>query len=90
MKDETSGVVIEEFVGLKLKMYLFLVDNSSEHKNARSVKKFVVIINHNEYKDVLLNICLRHLMSRIQSKYYRIETYYFYLYETNNYFFFLL
>ena len=33
MKDETGGVAIEEFVGLKPKMYSFLVDNS-EHKKA--------------------------------------------------------
>ena len=31
MKDETGGVAIEEFVGLKPKMYSFLVGNS-EHK----------------------------------------------------------
>ena len=28
MKDETAGVAIEEFVGLKPKMYLYLVDNN--------------------------------------------------------------
>ena len=33
IKDETAGVGIKEFVGLKLKMYSFQVDNS-EHKNA--------------------------------------------------------
>ena len=32
MKDETRGVVIEQFVGLKPKMYSFLVDNN-DHKN---------------------------------------------------------
>ena len=34
MKDETAGVVIKEFAGLKRKMYFFLVDDSSEHKKA--------------------------------------------------------
>ena len=34
MKDETAGVAIKEFVGLKSKMYSFLVDYSSEHKKA--------------------------------------------------------
>ena len=29
MKDETEGVAIEEFVGLRPKMYSFLVDNNS-------------------------------------------------------------
>ena len=33
MEDGTAGVAIEEFVGLKPKMYSFLVDNS-QHKKA--------------------------------------------------------
>ena len=62
MKDETAGVAIEEFVGLKSKMYLYLVDDNSEHKKAKGVNKNVVAtISHNKYKDVLLNKkCLRH------------------------------
>ena len=36
MKDKTSDVAIEEFVGLKPKMYSFLIDDNSEHeKNKR-------------------------------------------------------
>ena len=35
MKDETSGVVIEEFVGLKRNTYLFLVRGSSDNKKAK-------------------------------------------------------
>ena len=31
-KDETGGVVIEEFVGLNPKMYSFLVDNSKRRE----------------------------------------------------------
>ena len=66
MKDEIGGVVIEEFVGLKPKMYSFLVDNN-ERKKAEGVNKNVVAtIGHNEYKDVLLkNKDLRHSMNRI-------------------------
>ena len=41
MTDETGGVVIEEFVGLKLKMHSFLVDNK-ENKKAKSVKKMLL------------------------------------------------
>ena len=41
MKDETPGVAVEEFVGLKPKMYSFLVDNS-EHNKAKSVNRNVV------------------------------------------------
>ena len=55
MKDKTTGVVIEEFVILKPKNYLFLVDNN-EHKKATGINKNVVAAAiHNEYKDVLLN-----------------------------------
>ena len=61
-KDKTGGVAMKEFVGLKPKMYSFLVDDNSEHKEAKGVNKNVVAtISHNEYKDVLLNNkCLRH------------------------------
>ena len=56
MKDETGGVAIEEFGGLKPKMYLFLVGDNSEHKKTKDVNKNVVAtISHNEYKDHLLN-----------------------------------
>ena len=56
MKNETAGVMIKEFVGLKPKMYFFWVDDRSEHKKSKGVsKKVVKTISHNEYKDVLLN-----------------------------------
>ena len=43
MKDETVGVVIEEFVVLKSKMYSYLVnDNNGEHKKEKGVNKNVV------------------------------------------------
>ena len=35
MKDEIGGVAIEELVGLKPKMYSFLVDNNSKHKKQK-------------------------------------------------------
>ena len=75
MKDETAGVAIEEFVGLKPKMYSFSVDKSE--KKAKGVNKNVVAtINHNEYKDVLFNNkCITHSMDRFESKEHRIRTY---------------
>ena len=49
MKDKTKGVAIEEFVGLKVKMYLFLVEKNSEHKKAKGVNRNVAgTIRHNE------------------------------------------
>ena len=64
MKDETGGVTIEELVGLKPKMYPFLVDNN-EHKKAKGVNKSVVAaIGYNKYRDILLkNKC--YMLNRI-------------------------
>ena len=57
----------------KSKIYLFLIDDNSEHKKANSVNKNVVKrIRHSEYKDVLLNgKCLRYSMNTVQSKDHR-------------------
>ena len=70
MKDETAGVAIKEFVGLKPKMHSHLADDNNEHKKPKGVNKNVIAsISHNKYKDVLLNEkCLRHAMNRIQNK----------------------
>ena len=77
MKDETGDVAIQEFVGLKPKMYSFFVHDNSGHKNAKGMNRNVVAaIIPNEYKDVFLNNeCIRHSMNRIQSKDHRIGTY---------------
>ena len=76
LKDETGGVAIEEFIGLKPQIYSLLVDNS-EHKKAKGVNKNVVsAINHTEYKDFLLNNnCIRHSMNSIRNKDDIIGTY---------------
>ena len=56
MKDEAAGARTEEFVRLMQKMYLYLVDDNSEHKKAKGGNKNVAETkNHNEYKDVMLN-----------------------------------
>ena len=64
MKDETAGVAIKDFDEYKPKMYLYLVDDNSEHKKAKvGNENIVTTINHNEYKDILLNKkCLRHCL----------------------------
>ena len=77
MKDETVGIAIEEFVGIKQKMYSYLVDDNIKHKRAKDVNKNVVSpIIPNEYKDALLNEkCLRYWINRIQCKDHRTGTY---------------
>ena len=77
MRDETAGVTIEEFFGLKPKMYPYLIDDNSEHKKAKGVNSnLVATISYNEYKDVLSNKkYLRYVMNMIQSKNHKIKTY---------------
>ena len=72
MKDETSGVSTEDFVGLRSEMYSFLADDRSAHKEASGVNKNVVArISHREYKDVMFNSkCLRHLRDKTQVKFF--------------------
>ena len=41
MKTARTGIPVKEFAGLKLKMYSFPVDSSSEHKKVKGVNKNV-------------------------------------------------
>ena len=52
IKDETAGVTIGELVGLKPKMYLYLV--SMKRQNGAN-KNVAATVSHNEHKDVSLN-----------------------------------
>ena len=74
---KATGFAIEEFFGLKPKMYSYLGNDNSELKKGKGVNRNVVAtISHNEYKDVLLNRkCVKNSTTRIQSKHHRIGTY---------------
>ena len=49
MKDETGGIMIEEFVRLKSKIYSFMVSDNNEHKKAKHVNRNVIATkSHNE------------------------------------------
>ena len=77
MKYESAGVAVTEFLGLKTKIYSFLVEDNNEYRKAKGVNRNVVTtISPNEYKGVLLNNkCIRNSMNRIQSKHHRKGTY---------------
>ena len=62
---KSGDLAIKGFVLLKPRICAFFVDNSSENRKEKYVKKTVVArIIHCEYNDILLNNkCLTHLIS---------------------------
>ena len=55
MKDEAAGKIIKEFVGLRAKLYSFVMDDGEETKKCKGIKKQVVesSIRHEDYKTCL-------------------------------------
>ena len=56
MKDEAAGKNIIEFVGLRSKLYSFIMEEGKENKKCKGVKRQVVesYITHEDYKTCLL------------------------------------
>ena len=72
MKDEINGNKIDEFVGLKSKMYSLISDN----KEVNKAKGVNLVFKHREYIDVLFNKrVVRHKMKRILSELHCVNTY---------------
>ena len=73
MKDEYGGVIIDQFIGLKSKMYSIKKINGIESSTTKGVN---IATEFNEFKDVLFNKkVIRHKMKRIQAKKHKIGTY---------------
>ena len=73
MKNEISGKVISEFVGLKSKMYSLVTVDDEEKVRATGINKK---LRHDEFYDVLFDKkVVRHNMKRIQAKKPRLGTY---------------
>ena len=54
-KDEAAGKIIKEFVGLRAKLYSFIMEDGAENKRCKGIKKQVVenTITHEDYKTCL-------------------------------------
>ena len=77
MKDEVHGEIIDEFVGLRSKMYSLNVMSGESKKTSKGMKKKVVAgIPHQIYRDCLMN------RSILYSKMNQIRSYNHVLYST--------
>ena len=73
MKDDSEGKIIDEFVGLKSKMYSMKNTDGKESNTGKTVN---IATEFNEFKDTLFNKKeLRHKMTRIQGKKHKLGTY---------------
>ena len=73
MKGEFGEVFIDEFVGLKSKMYFMKKIDGKECNTAKGVS---IATEFDKFKDVLFNEkIIRHKMKRIQSKKHKLGTY---------------
>ena len=73
MNDEYGGIIIDEFNGLKSKMYSIKKIGDRESNTAKGVN---IATGFNEFKDILFNKkIIRHKMKRIQAKKHKIGTY---------------
>ena len=57
MKDEAGGMIIEEFVGLRAKLYSYKMFKEKEEKKCKGIKKSVIKknISHEDYKECLFS-----------------------------------
>ena len=73
MKDKSEGKIIDEFVGLKSKMYSMRNIDGKESNTAKGIN---IATEFNEFKNNLFNKkILRHKMRRIQGKNHKMGTY---------------
>ena len=73
MKDKFGGVIVDEFVRLKSKMYSI---KKIDGKDCNTAKGVNIATEFNEFKDVLFNKkIIKHKTKRIQIKKHKIGTY---------------
>ena len=77
-KDESAGIPIIEFVGLRSKMYSYIKDNQKGGKTVKGIKKNVIKNNimHDDYKETLFNNKqMYHKMKTIRSENHQLGSY---------------
>ena len=77
-EDESAGIPIKEFIGLKSKMYSYVKDNEKGGRTAKGIKKNVIKnnIKHEDYKNTLMNNeQMHHKMKTIRSQRHQLGSY---------------
>ena len=77
-QDEVPGIPINEFIGLRSKMYSYLKDTDECGKTAKGIKKNVIKkdIKHESYKDIFFNNKqIYHKMKTIRSQRHKLGSY---------------
>ena len=75
MKDETAGMPITGFIGLRSKMYSYIKNDEKGSKTAKGIKKNIVtnVIKHEDYKNTLFNCGqMFHKIKTIRSERHKI------------------
>lgn len=76
-KDETGGLPIVEWIGLRAKMYSMMTDDGKEKKTGKGIKKSVLKkeIRHQDVKDCLMEKReFQHSMMNFRSKQHQLFT----------------
>ena len=77
LKDETEGKIIEQFIGLKSKLYSIKYHNGDSIRKCKGLQNVVVkkFIKHENYYDVLQNDkIIRSENRRIEAKLFNLRT----------------
>ena len=77
-KDEAFGKIISEFVGLRSKMYSYIMEDGKGGMTTKGIKKNVIKKNimHEDYKNTLLNEeQMRHKMRTIRSVKHKLQSF---------------
>jgi hypothetical protein len=77
MKDEAKGAIISEFIGLRPKLYSFIIEGDEaelkklelkpENKKAKGIKSNVIkrIITHENYRKALFGTCKTEIIQNV-------------------------
>ena len=77
-KDESCGKIISEFVGLRSKMYSYIMEDGKGGMTAKGIKKNIIKKNimHEDYKNTLSNEeQMRHKMRTIRSVKHKLQSF---------------